>query len=156
MFDDVIKASRKNKREPLPKKKKLPTVTALKKKLWKMVSTYIRERDKWVCFTSGVKVLGSNAHAGHMIPQSVGGILLKYHPYNIHCQSYVENIHHSGNGAEYYRRAVGKYGQEEIDKLFFLKEKTTKADRYFFTTMIELYEQGDEKKIIDFLYEIQM
>lgn len=134
------------------KKVKLPTIGKLKKKLWEEIKLYIRERDQSTCFTSGIKVEGSNRHVGHLIPSSVGGVLLRYYPLNLHIQSYVENIHHSGNGAIYYRNAVNKYGQERIDKMFELKNHSTQANRYFFDTMIDLYREGNEVEIIKFIH----
>lgn len=135
------------------KKPKLKPLSQLKKKLWKLVSQKIRERDKFICFTSGVQVSGSNAHCGHMYPSSVGGVLLRYHPYNLACQSYVENIHHSGNGAVFYQKALQKYGQEKMDTLRRLKNASTQADRYFFDTMIDMYEEFElyEEEIVKFL-----
>lgn len=132
-------------------KPKVVTITKLKKQLWKEVSDFIRDRDGYVCFTSGVKVTGSNAHCGHMYPSSVGGVLLRYHPYNLACQSYVENIHHSGNGAVFYQKAVEKYGTEEMDKLKYLKNCSAQGDRQFYSNLIELYKEGDEKEIVKYL-----
>lgn len=134
-------------------KKKLPSISLLKKKLWKLVSIKIRQRDKYTCFTSGVQVSGSNAHCGHGIPNSVGGALLRYHPYNLHCQSYVENIHHSGNGGIYYRNQVLKYGQDKVNKLYELKNYTIKADRYFYNNLIDMYDEFElyEGEIVKFL-----
>ena len=133
------------------KPKKAPTVTKLKKDLWEAVKIFIRNRDNMTCFTSGVKVEGSNCHCGHGIPSSVGGVLLRYHPLNLHVQSYVENIHHSGNGGEYYRRSVQKYGQDTVDRLYALKNKSVKADKYFYQTLIDLYKKGNQQEIIDFI-----
>lgn len=133
------------------KKPKLKSVSQLKKILWKLVSNFIRERDKYICFTSGVKVSGSNAHCGHMYPSSVSGILLRYHPHNLACQSYVENIHHSGNGAVFYQKALEKYGHEKMNTLKQLKQASAQGDRHFYTTMIDLYKQGNEENIVKFL-----
>lgn len=146
------KASQKPKIKRTAKKKpKLTPISKLKKQLWEIIKLYIRERDKSICFTSGVKVEGSNRHVGHGIPSSVGGVLLRYHPYNLHIQSYVENIHHSGNGGIYYRNSLMKYGQEKMDKLYSLKNYTIQADRYFYTSLIDLYKQGNEEEIVKFL-----
>lgn len=141
------KGDKKDKKRVIKKK----SVSYYKKKLWTIVSNYIRQRDGFVCFTSGVKVEGSNAHCGHGIPSSVGGVTLRYHPLNLHCQSYVENIHHSGNGGEYYRRQISKYGQEKVDRLYSLKNRTRKADTFFYQRLIDLYTNGDQDKIIRFL-----
>ena len=133
------------------KKKKLRSISLLKKDLWEVIKIYIRERDQSICFTSGIKVEGSNRHVGHGVPSSVGGALLRYHPLNLHIQSYNENINRSGNGGEYYRRQLVKYGQDTMDKLYELKNHSIQADRYFYTSMIELYKQGNQEDIILFL-----
>ena len=135
------------------KKQKVKSISFLKKKLWKIVSQKIRERDKFICQTSGLQVSGSNAHCGHMYPSSVGGILLRYHPHNLGCQSYVENIHHSGNGAVYFQKYTEKYGVQAMNKLKELKNASAQADRHFFETMIDMYEEFElyESEIIKFL-----
>jgi len=126
-------------------------ISQLKKKLWIIVSKYIKERDKFICFTSGKKVEGMNAHCGHMFPSGNCGALLRYHPLNLHCQSYNENINLGGNGAVYAINFVKKYGQKEMNKLLVLKQKSIKADEIFYSKMIELYKQGNEENIVKYL-----
>mgnify|MGYP003404853849 CR=1 FL=1 len=152
----LLKVKTKPRRAKTPPKKKakkakLPSISKLKKQLWEVIKVYIRERDQSICWTSGVKVEGSNRHVGHGIPSSVGGGLLRWHPLNLHVQSYVENIHHSGNGGVYYRNCVAKYGQEKMDKVYELKNHTVQIDRYFLNTLIDLYKQGNQEEIIKFL-----
>ena len=115
------------------------------------MSNHIKQRDRKICFTSGKPVEGSNCHCGHGIPSAVGGALTRYHPFNLHVQSYHENINLGGNGGEYYRRQVEKYGQEAVNKLYELKNHSIQADRYFYLTLIDLYREGDELEIIKFL-----
>jgi hypothetical protein len=136
---------------PKPKKLKKKSVTQLKTKLWKIVSARIKERDKFVCYTSGRKVEGSGAHCGHGMSSSVCGARLRYHPKNLHCQSYYENIHASGNGIQYYQNQVRDYGQESVDKLYNLKNKFIKADSFFYQRLIDLYESGTWEEIESYL-----
>lgn len=138
------------KRTKLRKKSKTK-VSTLHKKLWKIVGKRIKERDKYICYTSGKKVTGSNSHCGHGIPNSVSGGRLRFHPKNLHCQSYYENIHASGNGGEYYRRQVKEYGQETMDKLYTLKQKYIKVDRDYYLTLIDLYTDGSWEQIEAYL-----
>lgn len=145
------KPTKLNKAKKKVKKARLPSISKLKKQLWEVIKVYVRERDQSICWTSGVKVEGSNRHVGHGIPSSVGGGLLRWHPLNLHVQSYVENIHHSGNGGVYYRNCVAKYGQDKMDKVYELKNHTVQIDRYFLNTLIDLYKQGNEEEIIKFL-----
>lgn len=134
------------KRTKLAKKSKTK-ISTLKNKLWAIVSKRIKERDRYICFTSGVKVEGSNAHCGHGIPDSISGGRLRYHPKNLHCQSYRENIHASGNGGTYYRNQVKKYGQQTMDELYALKEHYIKVDADYYLTLIDLYTHGSWKQI---------
>lgn len=126
-------------------------LSTLKKKLWLVVAKRIKERDKYICFTSKKPVEGSNAHCGHGTASSICGNRLRYHPKNLHCQSYHENINAGGNGREYYKQQVLKYGQEEVDKLDSLKEKYVKADVIFYQKLLDLYTNGTWEEIEYFL-----
>lgn len=130
---------------------KKKTDAQLKKILWKIVSKRIRERDNYICFTSKKKVEGANAHCGHGLPSSICGGRLRYHPKNLHCQSYHENINLGGNGTIYYQEQVKKYGKKEVDKLYKLKDKYIKVDSVFYTTLIDLYTNGTWEDIEKYL-----
>lgn len=83
------------------------------------------------CFTCDKPIEGSNCQLGHFIPNSVGGALLRYNLDNLRLQCYYCNINLGGNGAIFYKRLLAEKGQEHIDKLFELKNQTTKAiDHY--------------------------
>lgn len=125
--------------KPLLKKKKPVSISKIKEKLWKVVSVKIKERDNYVCFTSGRKVEGSNAHCGHMFPSGGCGAVLRYHPKNLHCQSYNENINLGGNGAIYATRFIDTYGDREFKNLLNLKNKSIKADIWFYEKLLDLY-----------------
>lgn len=133
------------------KKTKKVSVSTLKKKLWLVVSPRIKQRDKYICYTSKKKVEGSNAHCGHGLPNSVCGARLRYHPKNLHCQSYYENINCGGNGATYYQEQIKEYGQETVDKLYALQNKFIKADTDYYLTLIDLYTNGTWEQIETFL-----
>lgn len=128
-----------------------PTITKLKKKLWTLVAKRIKERDNFICFTSGVECHGANAHCGHGLPSSVCGARLRYHPKNLHCQSYYENIYASGNGVTYYQNQVKLYGQDAVDNLYKLKNTFIKADSFFYEKLIDLYKSGTWDEIEEYL-----
>lgn len=132
-------------------KRKIQSITTLKKKLWVVVSKRIKERDNFVCYTSGKKVEGANAHCGHGMPNSICGARLRYHPLNLHCQSYYENIYASGNGVQYYQNQVRDYGENRVKELYKLKDKYIKADAIFYQTLIDLYSNGTWEEIITYL-----
>jgi hypothetical protein len=104
---------------PQVKKQKVPSPKTLRNKLWSLCSSYIRQRDKGVCFTcerSGFE--GSGYHAGHFIPKSTCGINLRYDERNIHGQCYHCNINLGGFGAAYQKNMVKRYGKSFVDKLW--------------------------------------
>lgn len=138
----------KNRPKLKTKRQKVVTITKRKKDLWKVVSPFIRSRDKNVCITCNKEAV----HAGHFLPSGNCGALLRYHPQNIHGQCYFCNINLGGNGAVYYTKMVAKYGQDTVNKLFTIKHQSTiKADEYFYTSLIELYKKGNQEEIIKFL-----
>lgn len=132
-------------------KKKAPKASTLKKKLWTIVSKRIRERDGYICFTSKKKVEGMNAHCGHGLPSSICGGRLRYHPLNLHCQSYNENINLGGNGTVYYQEQVKKYGKKRIDALYSLKGHFIKVDTDYYLKLIDLYTNGTWEEITEYL-----
>ena len=133
------------------KKLKKPKTSALKKKLWKIVSGRIKERDKFICFTSKKQVSGMNAHCGHGLPASICGGRLAYHPKNLHCQSYHENINLGGNGTIYYQEQVKKYGKEATEALYLLRGKYISLDTNHYLKLIELYTNGTWEEIEEYL-----
>ena len=127
------------------------SLSKLRKDLWKIVSARIKARDKNICYTSYKYVEGVNCHCGHGVASSICGGRLRYHPRNLHCQSYHENINAGGNGGEYYRHQIRDYGQEAMDKLYSLKEKYIKVDRIYYLTLIDLYTNGTWEDIERYL-----
>lgn len=119
------------------KGKKPKTAAKLKKELWKHFTLYIKQRDNWTCFTCGRRVSGSNAHGGHFITKSIGGIVLYFEEKNVHCQCYNCNINLAGNIWEYGQRL----GDETVKELYALKPASKKAkwDRDDFETKIAYY-----------------
>lgn len=96
----------------------------LKKKLWKLVSEYVRRRDFGVCFTCGAKKHWRQMQAGHFIPKKICGADLYFDERNIHCQCFRCNINLGGNGAIYAQNMRKRYGDEfvnEIYRMFYQK-----------------------------------
>lgn len=130
----------------------------------KLIShTFIRQRDsindfeiKGYCFDCSKLGEGKDFQAGHFIPDSVGGALLRYHPYNMHGQHSGCNCYFNQEMVKInYTRAMGqKYGEQCLNRLIGLKNRSIKADILFYLKMIELYKEGDEKKIVKYLEEL--
>jgi len=133
------------------KKPKLPSTSTLKTKLWEHVKQFTRARGNtcYTCQKGGLE--GSNHQSGHMIPSGACGAILRYHPSNIRPQCYSCNINYGGQGAEFLRRMTIEIGQEKVDKLFQLKQKSIKADVLFYMKLIELYTAKDEQAIVNYL-----
>lgn len=118
------------RRMVIAKKKKKKSLSSLKKELWRYFSTYIKHRDNWRCFTCNSFVSGQNAHAGHFVPSSVGGISLRYNEDNVHCQCYRCNIHLGGNYVTYRERMVGLYGEKKVREIEQSRHNITKDFDY--------------------------
>ena len=128
----------------------------LKDALWELCRKFAKQKYVWSdgtfkCFTCDKPIEKSNCQLGHFIPSSVGGAILRYHPNNLRLQCYYDNINLGGNGSEFYKRLLAQEGQGFIDNLFRLKNRSIKADIIFYKKMIDLYEKGDEKEIVEFL-----
>jgi hypothetical protein len=117
-FEEVIKKQKAKKKVV---KKKPKTIGYYKKKLWTEFSIFIRRRDKGKCFTCTTHRPWKEMQAGHMIPRSIGGLLLYFHEKNVHCQCIQCNIHSGGNGAIYAKNFLEKYGQEEFDEIIRMR-----------------------------------
>lgn len=107
----------------------------LKRKLWKEFSLYIRQRDKYTCFTCGRIGEGSGIHAGHFISKSIGGIELYFSEENVFAQCYNCNINLSGNQYIFGE----KLGKEKVEKLRKIKEIYSKWDEEKYNVKIEYY-----------------
>lgn len=142
-------------------KKKSNTETAkLIQKLTEVSHDYIRHRDSLEegiigghCFDCGKLSGGQYFQAGHFLPDAASGAILRYHPHNMHGQSAGCNMAFVQERVkiDYTLAMIKKYGKKKVEELKQLKHKSIKADSIFYNKMIELYEQGDEKKIIKYL-----
>src|SRR3990167_9112004 len=99
---------------------------ATRTRVWAVFSKYIRTRDKGICFTCGKYATGMGYHAGHYIPSSICGVLLKYHEANVHGQCFNCNINLGGYGAMYDRKMREKYGEEFVEELWRVKNQEIK------------------------------
>jgi hypothetical protein len=84
----------------------------LKAKAWKLFSSYIRQRDKGICFTCGVQKHWKEMHAGHFKHGR-----LDFDPMNVNCQCAYCNTYNHGNLGEYGVRLVKKYGLRRVQDL---------------------------------------
>lgn len=149
-------------------RKKANTETAkLIQKLTKLSHDYIRRRDSKTenkadgliggyCFDCGNPADGQNFQCGHFVPDSVGGALLRYHPHNMHGQRSGCNMAYQQEKVkiDYTLAMIKKYGKARVVKILQLKHKTVKADVLFYQKLIDLYEEGNEGKIVKYLENV--
>lgn len=131
-----------------------------KKDLELISHTFIRRRDsdnpntiQGNCFDCGKFCVGQQFQAGHWIPDSAGGATLRYHPQNMNGQNGGCNTAWQQEKVkiDYTLKMIEKHGMERVEALRRLKKKVIKANILWYLKMIELYQQGDEKAIVDFL-----
>ena len=109
----------------------------LRNKLWKLISIYIRERDKGTCFTCGVKKPIKEMHAGHFVHGKTTPVY--FDVTNINCQCPKCNTYLSGNLIEYTVKMIAKYGQGKVDYLRSQKHKIKKWKIKELESLIEKY-----------------
>src|SRR3990167_8992174 len=94
------------KRESIKRKEK-SRLKKLKEEAWKLMSLYVRARDK-ECFTCG----GQVQHAGHWRHG-----VCDYGEWNIHAQCLKCNYFLSGDGVKYTMKMIELYGLEKKREL---------------------------------------
>lgn len=138
-------------------------VKRAKVRLEKLSHDHVRRRDslspeeiRGNCFDCGVFCEGQQFQAGHWQPSGSCGALLRYHPHNMHGQAGGCNMKQVQERVKinYTMKMVDKYGREYVEQLRQLRNKSIKADIIFYDRMIELYEEGDEEKIVDYLHSL--
>lgn len=99
------------------RQKRRTPLAALRRLLWDLFRAYVYERDGNVCISSGAGPLeGSNRHAGHLF-NAGSSSLLRWHPKNVHVQSYRDNVTLRGNIGQYTAAFLDRYGVEEFKRL---------------------------------------
>lgn len=138
-------------------------VKRAKVRLEKLSHDHVRRRDsispeeiKGYCFDCGKLCEAQQAQAGHWQPSGSCGALLRYHPHNMHLQAGGCNCGYQQENVKinYTLAMIKKYGNEYVEQLRQLRNKSIKADIIFYDKMIELYEEGDEEKIVDYLHSL--
>lgn len=135
------------------KKKSASELSKLKDKLWELCKFLVRKRDGTKCTSCGKEIgANSNKHTGHLIPSASCGAYLRYDLRNLHLQCYYCNMNLGGNGAEYLRNLIERYGQGFVDSIFRDKNIIVKADSIFYNNLIEQYtelKKLSKKKLIE-------
>lgn len=115
-------------------KKKLKSISYLKRKADRVFSLWVRQREK-CCYTCGST---NNLQAGHFISRSY--LALRYNETNVHSQCVSCNIFKSGNMPMYALKLINQYGNTILAELQVLKRGKVSAPRVFYENIIEKYE----------------
>jgi hypothetical protein len=95
-------------------------IPTLKRKLWKLISKYVRERDNWTCITCGKQAQTDDEKqyfdAGHFKPEGLYKSV-QFDLTNINCQSRGCNRYAHGKLDVYAEKLIEKYGLEEFNAL---------------------------------------
>ena len=121
------------------KRKRLPSLAKLTRKLDRVFSAWIRGRDapdngRGPCYTCTRMAI---LECSHFISRQHRST--RWDERNVHGSCSWCNRWQHGNLAEYYVRLVRDYGQSAVDELLALKRKTVKHSRADLEAMIEQY-----------------
>jgi hypothetical protein len=127
--------------------KKQKTLPQLKKQLWNVFSKYTRLRDAIkttgncdtvICITCGETKKTIEVDAGHFYSRTHASIFVDER--NVHAQCKKCNMPpRSGEQYLYSLRIVEMYGQEELDRLTFLRGQSKKFSKPEVIELIDLY-----------------
>lgn len=79
------------------RKQKKRNTAWYKKKLWKIFTLYVKERDRWQCFTCGKFATGWGMGGGHFVSAGASPPSLYFHEDNVHAQCTDCNLTLEGN-----------------------------------------------------------
>ena len=101
-------------------------IPTLKRKLWRLISAHVRERDNWACITCG-KVAREDDRAmfngGHYKPEGQYKSV-QFDLVNVNAQCRSCNRYHHGQLGLYAEALIKKYGIEEFNALIERSRKT--------------------------------
>jgi len=122
----------------------------LEKKLDKVFSKYIRERDSlngvFICCACGQVKLYEQADAGHFINRRWRAT--RWHEQNVHAECRACNRFDEGNSGGYALFMIRKYGQARVEYLQALSRTSPKFTDSELSLMINEYKEKT-KKVID-------
>ncbi len=110
----------------------------LKKKLDKVFSVFIRERDNFVCFTCDKRGDAKNIQCGHFISRNY--LSLRWDEINCHAQCVACNMFKGGNMIVYAMRMMDKYGADILKLLDARKNMTLKLSTIQLKILIDRYQ----------------
>lgn len=149
------------KRVLKPKRELMPArIKRAKAKLEKISHDFVRRRDSKVddrlagnCVDCGLWTEGGQFQAGHFESSGGNGAWLRYHPRNMHGQAGGCNMARSQEKVKisYTLKMIDKYGREYVDYLRSYKQISIKADIYYYESLYNMYQNGTEEQICEWL-----
>lgn len=127
------------KEKDKPRKDRVVPIAKLIKKLDAVFSIYIRNRDKGVCFTCGVKKNPKEMQCGHY--ESRSHFETRWDTRNCHCQCYSCNVMRNGNMTNYAINLIKKYDKGILDRLHKLAQTPVRLKREDLLSQIEFYKK---------------
>lgn len=139
---EIFDSTRKRKWNKL-KKRKAPTASSLKKKLWKLFSEYIRRKGAdddgtASCVSCGTTAHWKNLQAGHYVSRSAG-LSLYFDEINVSPQCVSCNIFKGGNLPLYALYLRRTYGDGILEALDAKRREFRKISTSEYLEMIERY-----------------
>jgi hypothetical protein len=127
------------------KRKKLPSLSSLEKKLDRVFSEYIRQRDAdeggtVSCCTCGRLMFWKESDAGHFVKRQHRAT--RWNPMN--CAPQCQRCNHwmGGRQDDFSRYIIHRYGLKTYDELMSLKYRTVKHTRADLLNMIERFKDA--------------
>jgi len=121
------------------------TVSALKKKLWKIFAEYIKRKHNtsgdWCnCFTCNkpIKIGTTDCQAGHFFPKGSNQFIM-WHEDNVRPQCSYCNLAEQGAQSRFEKALIFEIGQERVDWLHHNRHNTEKRGVVYYEEAIEKY-----------------
>jgi hypothetical protein len=126
------------------KKKKTPTLGALKKKAWKLVSEWVRrshadEGGTVSCVTCGKLMHWKESHAGHAIPGRHGAVLFDTEIIRPQCP--IDNVWKGGRYEIFAAKLIREHGLEWYEAKLAGAQQVVKIGRADYEELIRTYKQ---------------
>ena len=123
---------------------KKPTVSSQKKKLDRIFSEYIRQRDSdengYVrCYCCGKILRWQESQNMHFIPRQ--HTALRYNEINCHAGCVKCNYYNNGNIEAYAVHLKKDYGEDIVERLLITKSQSTKISNAEYEIMINKYNE---------------
>ncbi len=115
-----------------------PKASTEKKKALKAFSDYIRERDRWTCYTCGKRGDAHTMDAGHLISRYWAGTL--FDEDNVHCQCKGCNILHEQDPEPFKRMFLVDHSESEYWVLYAKSKQVVKRTAQDYIDLRQLYE----------------